>query len=155
MRQLYLLVQAPLAYHPATEVALIGSFPLQTLAKPHTTLDIAVTLPKACLYEKDYINHKYHMKKALWLSTTAAKLKKHAMYEQLSWVLLNNNPRSVVKWVLTGCISDAPASDNVPHSTLVSAPEEPFVLGSCVAAEAAVAHQRLTCQHCNKQGIAF
>lgn len=73
---------------------MVGSFALEILAKPHTTLDVTVTIPKACFYEKDFQNHKYHVKKAMWLSATAVKLKKHAMFEQLSWALVNNNPRS-------------------------------------------------------------
>lgn len=58
-------------------------------------LDVAVTIPKACLYEKDHLDSKYLAKRVLWLSVIAAQLKKHPMLKQQEWALLNNDARQV------------------------------------------------------------
>lgn len=86
-------MQGPFPFHPPTEVSLVGSSALQSLAKPNTVIDLAVTMPKACFYEKDHLDCKYHGKRALWLVVIAAQLKKHALFKQQEWVLLQNDAR--------------------------------------------------------------
>lgn len=56
-------------------------------------VDVAVTIPKACLYEKDHLDCKYHGKRVLWLAVVAFWLKKHAMFKQQEWALLNGDAR--------------------------------------------------------------
>jgi hypothetical protein len=90
---LCLTLQGPFPFHPPTGVAIIGSSAQQSLAKPNLVIDVAVTIPKACFYEKDHLDCKYHGKRALWLTVVAAQLKKDAVLKQQEWVLLNNDAR--------------------------------------------------------------
>lgn len=70
-----------------------GSAALQCPVKPDITVDVAVTIPKACLYEKDHLDCKYHGKRVLWLAVVASQLKKHALFKQQEWALSNNDAR--------------------------------------------------------------
>ncbi|DBB01879.1 TPA: hypothetical protein ACH3X1_000480 [Trebouxia sp. C0004] len=80
-------------FHPPTGVTITGSSAQQSLAKPNLVIDVAVTIPKACFYEKDHLDCKYHGKRALWLTIVAGHLKKHAVFKQQEWLLLNNDAR--------------------------------------------------------------
>ncbi|KAL3158789.1 hypothetical protein ABBQ32_011516 [Trebouxia sp. C0010 RCD-2024] len=73
---------SPFPFHAPSHVSTTGSAALQCLAKPDTMVDVAVTIPKACLYEKDHLDCKYHGKRVLWLAVVAFWLKKHAMFKQ-------------------------------------------------------------------------
>ena len=84
---------SPFPFHPPGKVTTLGSAALQCLAKPDLVVDLALTIPKACLYDKDHLDCKYHGKRALWLAAVAAQLKKHAMFKQQEWTLLNNDAR--------------------------------------------------------------
>ena len=63
------------------------------MAKPDLIVDVGVTIPKACFYEKDHLDCKYHGKRVLWLAVLSAELKKGATFKQQEWVLLNNDAR--------------------------------------------------------------
>ena len=89
----FLTLQGPFPFHPPSAAAITGSSAQQSLAKPNLVIDVAVTIPKACFYEKDHLDCKYHGKRALWLTVAAAQLKKHAMFKQQEWVLFNNDAR--------------------------------------------------------------
>ena len=89
-------LQGPFPFHAPTEVNISGSTAVGCLTKPDMVIDVALTIPKACFYEKDHLDCKYHGKRALWLSVLAAQLKKNAMFKQQEWVLLNNDPRYTV-----------------------------------------------------------
>lgn len=66
---------------------------MHCLAKPDIVVDVAVTIPKACLYEKDHLDCKYHGKRVLWLAVLASRLKKHALFKQQEWALFNGDAR--------------------------------------------------------------
>ena len=53
-------------------VDLVGSYLLRTLARPCLNVDLAVTMPRACLVPKDYLNHRYTAKRALYLGVISA-----------------------------------------------------------------------------------
>ncbi|KAI3844542.1 hypothetical protein MKX03_003301 [Papaver bracteatum] len=50
-----------------------GSYSIQALTKPSTSIDLFIRLPKECFHEKDYLNHRYHAKRCLYLCV----IKKH------------------------------------------------------------------------------
>ncbi|GAQ85560.1 U3 small nucleolar RNA-associated protein 22 [Klebsormidium nitens] len=52
-------------------VEVVGSFVGKTVAKPVQNVDVAVEIPKAFFHEKDYLNHRYHAKRALYLAGLA------------------------------------------------------------------------------------
>lgn len=85
---------SPFPFHAPTQVSMTGSAALQCLAKPDILVDVAVTIPKACLYEKDHLDCKYYGKRVLWLAVLASQLKKHALFKQQEWGLCNGDARS-------------------------------------------------------------
>ncbi|CAM9356162.1 unnamed protein product [Chrysoparadoxa australica] len=50
---------------------LVGSYLLRTLVKPSLNIDLAVALPSRCFLSKDYLNHRYFDKRALWVGHIA------------------------------------------------------------------------------------
>ena len=54
---------------------------------------MAVTVPKGCFYEKDFLDCKYTSKRVLWLAVVAFQLKKTAMFKQQEWVLMSSDAR--------------------------------------------------------------
>lgn len=58
------------------QVSIVGSYTLGTACRPGAAVDVAVVLPRACFKEKDHLNHRYHVKKALFLSHAAGLLRK-------------------------------------------------------------------------------
>jgi len=70
-------LQAPatvsLKFSKPHSVALVGSYMLRTLARPQLNVDLAVEMPASCFREKDIRDHKYHIKRALYLEHLAKK----------------------------------------------------------------------------------
>lgn len=64
-------------YHPPSRIDLIGSYLLHTLTRPYTNVDIVLTIPKSMFGEKDFMDHRYHDKRAAYLSVIYTALKKH------------------------------------------------------------------------------
>ena len=60
---------------PAAKVAVVGSYLLRTVARPALNVDLAVQMPAAMFHEKDYLNHRYADKRAVFLCHVAAALK--------------------------------------------------------------------------------
>ena len=89
-------------FQAPSQVSMTGSAALQCLAKPDIMVDVAVTIPKACLYQKDHLDCKYHAKRVLWLAVVASQLKKHALFKQQEWVLFNGDARyDTLEFLLT------------------------------------------------------
>lgn len=84
---------SPFPFHAPSQVSMTGSATLQCLAKPDIMVDVAVNIPKACLYEKDHLDCKYHGKRVLWLAVVGSQLKKHALFKQQDWTLFNGDAR--------------------------------------------------------------
>lgn len=45
----------------------VGSYVLHTMVRPHLVVDVAVEMPSRCFLQKDYRDHRYHGKRALYL----------------------------------------------------------------------------------------
>ena len=63
---------AECAFGPPERVALVGSVLLRTCVAPpgspeRPRADVAVALPRTALLEKDYLDYRYHAKRALYL----------------------------------------------------------------------------------------
>ncbi|CAG0892048.1 unnamed protein product [Darwinula stevensoni] len=56
-----------------------GSAILQTAIKQHRNVDVAFFVPPECLHHRDFLNHEYLQKRALYLGFLAYKLKKAAL----------------------------------------------------------------------------
>lgn len=81
------------AYQKPVATHLVGSYPLQTIAKSTEkfSVDMAVVMPKALFQEKDHLNYRYFHKRAFFLANIAAALKKLPL--NISVAHLNNDPR--------------------------------------------------------------
>ena len=65
-----------LAFAPPTNVELMGSFQLRTLARPRCTIDVAVHMPEACFLRKDLLDYRYHDKRLLYVTCLLQHLQK-------------------------------------------------------------------------------
>nr|GMC99114.1 nucleolar protein 6 [Ipomoea batatas] len=73
-----------------------GSYAMQCVVKPDINVDLLLRLPKECFHEKDYLNHRYHAKRFLYL----CKIKKHLdglpQFDSLRWSAFQNEARKPI-----------------------------------------------------------
>lgn len=74
-------------FAPPSDVKIVGSFPLNTAVGPDLTVDVALEMPMECLEKTDYLNQRYHRKRALYLSTVAAHLIRSELVEEMAFGL--------------------------------------------------------------------
>jgi len=60
---------------PPSDIKVIGGFALGACVRPDVCVDVAVILPEKFLAEKDHLNQRYFVKRALYLCSLAAYLK--------------------------------------------------------------------------------
>ncbi|KAG0572004.1 hypothetical protein KC19_VG060900 [Ceratodon purpureus] len=77
-------------------VETVGSYGTKTVAKPVQQVDLAVRLPKSCFHEKDYLNHRYHVKRALYLVVLKKALAKCAAISSIKWSTFCDDARKPV-----------------------------------------------------------
>lgn len=85
------------------QVALVGSYLLQTVTKPILNVDVAVEIPKVlkhfplilqtCLKDRDIKNYRYLDKRALYLGVLAKALQGHPIFGNLSFSFFKGDPR--------------------------------------------------------------
>jgi U3 small nucleolar RNA-associated protein 22 len=86
-------------FKPPQQVEIIGSFAIDGASLPAPCLDLAVVMPSSCFDDKDQLNHRYHAKRALYLSHVATALQSKKVAKQLG---LNTTTTSTVpqlEWV--------------------------------------------------------
>ena len=91
---------------------LVGSYLLQTAAKPTLNVDVAVEIPKAVFNSKDYMDSVYFVKRAIYLSFIAAELRQTPAFARLQFSSWQGNPRKpvLVLNASSGLASDAVSS---------------------------------------------
>lgn len=67
--------ERPFTFHAPEKVTVIGSFALGASVLPEAVADVGVLVPSSCFDEKDYLNHRYMAKRALYLCHIARILK--------------------------------------------------------------------------------
>uniref|UniRef100_A0A1J3J6H3 Nucleolar protein 6 n=1 Tax=Noccaea caerulescens TaxID=107243 RepID=A0A1J3J6H3_NOCCA len=75
---------------------LCGSYSIRCMAKPDASVDLLVHLPKECFYEKDYMNHRYHAKRCLYLCVIRKHLLSSSSVEKVEWSTLQNEARKPI-----------------------------------------------------------
>ncbi|KAL0679227.1 hypothetical protein Bca4012_007208 [Brassica carinata] len=75
---------------------LCGSYSTRCMAKPDASVDLLLHLPKECFYEKDYMNHRYHAKRCLYLCVLKKHLLASSSVEKVEWSTLQNEARKPV-----------------------------------------------------------
>ncbi|WCJ24913.1 Nucleolar protein 6 [Euphorbia peplus] len=73
-----------------------GSYLFKSVAKPHVHVDLFIQLPKECFHEKDYLNHRYHAKRCLYLCIIRKFLSSSASIEKVEWSSFQNETRKPV-----------------------------------------------------------
>ncbi|KAF8377927.1 hypothetical protein HHK36_031315 [Tetracentron sinense] len=73
-----------------------GSYSIQSIAKPDVNVDLFLRLPKECFHEKDYLNHRYHAKRCLYLCIIKKYLKSSSLIKKTEWSTFQNEARKPV-----------------------------------------------------------
>eukprot|EP00953_Heterococcus_sp_UTEX-ZZ885_P004313 2836-Heterococcus_DN1.PRE.1 len=73
-----------LEFAPPAAVDVVGSYLLKTIVKPSMNIDIAVEMPASCFHPKDFMNHKYFDKRALYVGHMAQQLNAKVQQGSLS-----------------------------------------------------------------------
>ncbi|KAF6136292.1 hypothetical protein GIB67_042777 [Kingdonia uniflora] len=73
-----------------------GSYSTRSIAKPCTDVDVFVRMPKECFHEKDYLNHRYHAKRCLYLCVIKKYLSTSAGIKSIEWSTFLNEARKPV-----------------------------------------------------------
>ena len=78
-------------FQPPKSIKIIGNYALKTAIRRETIVDIAIEMPAQLWHEQDYLNHKYHYKRALYLVFIAQSLQKQEFISELSFTYSNGN----------------------------------------------------------------
>ncbi|KAI9164874.1 hypothetical protein LWI28_003798 [Acer negundo] len=70
-----------------------GSYSINCAVKPDVNVDLFVRLPKECFHEKDYLNHRYHAKRFLYLCVIKKHLESSQKFDKVEWSILQNEAR--------------------------------------------------------------
>ncbi|CAM8912250.1 unnamed protein product [Rhodiola kirilowii] len=73
-----------------------GSYSIKCLTKPDINVDLLIRLPKECYLEKDYLNHRYHGKRFLYLCVIKKYLKQCPLFEKVEWSSFQNEARKPI-----------------------------------------------------------
>lgn len=73
-----------------------GSYSIGCIVKPDVNVDILMRLPKECFHEKDYLNHRYHAKRFLYLCIIKKYLKSSPLLSKVEWSCIQNEARKPI-----------------------------------------------------------
>ncbi|CAK9152397.1 unnamed protein product [Ilex paraguariensis] len=73
-----------------------GSYSIQCIAKPDVNIDLLLRLPKECFHEKDYLNHRYHAKRCLYLCIIKKYLNLSSSVQNVRWSTFQNEARKPI-----------------------------------------------------------
>ncbi|KAK9165520.1 hypothetical protein Scep_000711 [Stephania cephalantha] len=77
-------------------IEVAGSYGMQSLAKPNAIVDVFLRLPKECFHEKDYLNHRYHGKRCIYLCVIKKYLGFSSVIKKIEWSTFQNEVRKPV-----------------------------------------------------------
>ncbi|XP_038078124.1 nucleolar protein 6-like [Patiria miniata] len=96
-------VKGQMSFHKPASVKVVGSFLLDILTQPDLGIDLAVEMPQACRQPKDYLNFRYHHKRALYCAYLANQLRGHNLVEEVKYCWKDaNHMRPLVVLKLAG-----------------------------------------------------
>lgn len=73
-----------------------GSYSIGCVAKPDINVDLLIRMPKDCFHEKDYLNHRYHAKRCIYLCVIEKSLKSSPLVRRIEWRTFRNQARKPV-----------------------------------------------------------
>ncbi|XP_060055255.1 nucleolar protein 6 isoform X2 [Erinaceus europaeus] len=80
LHQVPYTVKGSFHFLPPTHVTVVGSYLLDTCIRPDINVDVALTLPKEILQDKDALNQRYFRKRALYLAHLAHHLARDPLF---------------------------------------------------------------------------
>ncbi|XP_066359298.1 uncharacterized protein [Miscanthus floridulus] len=83
-------------FRPPEVVRLAGSHAAGAVARPDVAADLLVRLPKECFHEKDFLNHRYHAKRCLYLCVIEKNLRCSKFICKVSWSTFQDEARKPV-----------------------------------------------------------
>ncbi|KAM0914789.1 hypothetical protein ACQ4PT_011270 [Festuca glaucescens] len=84
------------SFRPPEVVRLAGSHAAGVVARPDVAADLLVRLPKECFHEKDFLNHRYHAKRCLYLCVIEKSLNSSPLIRKVSWSTFQDEARKPV-----------------------------------------------------------
>ncbi|XP_063309894.1 nucleolar protein 6 [Pelobates fuscus] len=84
-------VKGKFHFLPPTSIKVVGSYLLGTCIKPEINVDVALTMPREILQEKDNLNQRYLRKRALYLAHIAGHLAGNELFGSVKFAYLNSN----------------------------------------------------------------
>uniref|UniRef100_A0A8C5LK55 Nucleolar protein 6 n=1 Tax=Leptobrachium leishanense TaxID=445787 RepID=A0A8C5LK55_9ANUR len=84
-------VKGKFHFLPPSSIKVVGSYLLGTSIKPEINVDVALTMPREILQEKDNLNQRYLRKRALYLAHAAGNLAKNQLFGSVKFTYLNSN----------------------------------------------------------------
>ncbi|CAN1814117.1 Nucleolar protein 6, partial [Linum perenne] len=88
--------KAEFKFKRPSHLELGGSYSINCIARPETNVDLLLRLPKECFNEKDYLNHRYHAKRFLYLCVIKKFLKSSSSISKVEWSTFQNEARKPV-----------------------------------------------------------
>ncbi|KAM0032496.1 putative Nrap protein domain 1 [Helianthus debilis subsp. tardiflorus] len=73
-----------------------GSYSFQCVVKPDVNVDLYIQLPKECFHEKDFLNHRYHGKRCLYLCIIKKYLESSSVAQTVEWSFFQNEARKPI-----------------------------------------------------------
>lgn len=93
LERLGLPTDVELSFQPPSQVAVVGSYATRAVARPDTIVDVAVEMPAGCFQPRDHLGHRYHAKRALYLTTLAQRLSREPSFAAQSYGTFHGDPR--------------------------------------------------------------
>uniref|UniRef100_A0A8C8S5Z8 Nucleolar protein 6 n=1 Tax=Pelusios castaneus TaxID=367368 RepID=A0A8C8S5Z8_9SAUR len=84
-------VKGKFRFLPPAAVKVVGSYLLGTGIKPEINVDVALTMPRTILQDKDNLNQRYHRKRALYLAHIAHHFSKEKLFGSVRFTYMNSN----------------------------------------------------------------
>ncbi|KAL8137849.1 hypothetical protein V2J09_003850 [Rumex salicifolius] len=88
--------KAEFTFKKPTSIKIGGSYSIRCVAKPDVSVDLLLRLPKECFHEKDYLNHRYHAKRFLYLCIIKKYLVSSLPLLKVEWSTLQNEVRKPI-----------------------------------------------------------
>ncbi|XP_072050523.1 nucleolar protein 6-like [Amphiura filiformis] len=84
-------LKGEVCFQKPSSVKVVGSFLLDTCLYSSLNVDVAVEMPMVCFHQKDYLNFRYHHKRALYVAYLVKHLRKNKLVDDVQYSLANGD----------------------------------------------------------------
>ncbi|XP_021078123.1 nucleolar protein 6 [Mus pahari] len=89
LHQVPYAVKGSFRFRPPSQITVVGSYLLDTCMRPDVNVDVAVTMPREILQDKDGLNQRYFRKRALYLAHLAYHLARDPLFSSVRFSYMN------------------------------------------------------------------